>query len=58
MTKLQRAAAVAAPIARDLIGLGGLVLVVAGLAQLSVAIATIVAGAILIGLAWIWAKRG
>ena len=57
MTNLKRLATASAPIARDLVGLAGLGLLVAGVAAISHAIAMIVAGAVMVGGAVLWARR-
>ena len=58
MTRRERLTKAAGPIARDLIGVGGLLLVVAGIAEWSHAAAMVTGGLLLAGGAYIWARKG
>lgn len=55
---LKRGATAAAPIARDLVGLAGLGLVVAGVLEFSRGLAMIVAGGLLVGAVVLLVRRG
>lgn len=58
MNRLKRLAVAGTPIVRDVVGLAGLALVIAGVAEMSRAIAMIVAGGLIVGIVILWARKG